>query len=158
MTPQTEEFMDMDGLSEEAPFALSNLERDPAEVAAELGLKIINSTDTLLQIDLDTDADILRHAVLFAKFYTEFDYFESSITTRSKSGEGVHVYIKLRAPMSAERRIAFQAALGSDPMRELLSLSRIFNSKRDVASVLFETDAEYQNVMLWLEPTEDLPF
>ena len=47
-------------------------------------------------------------------------------TTVSKSGH-MHIYIHMDIPRSFETRIALQVALGSDPMRELQSLMRVWN-------------------------------
>lgn len=64
------------------------------------------------------------------------DYF----ATVSPSGRGYHVRVSLQNPLeSVHERIALQAALGSDPKRELLSLvCHADGCKDESVSVFFE--------------------
>lgn len=51
-------------------------------------------------------------------------------THRSLSGKGWHVTVKWPTPLSNPERIALAGALGSDIIRELLSLIRHFAGSR----------------------------
>lgn len=77
-----------------------------------------------LQIDLDRP-----HARIPAKLLRlvrEHVYTSPPVYTRSKSGN-THVSITLLKPMSQIERLFLQTALGSDPVRELLSWGRVRN-------------------------------
>lgn len=89
-------------------------------------LEFIPALADELQIDLDTEERIeyFWRAWMFLQ-RRRWARRWSLRTTVSKSAH-VHVYIHMDAPLSHETRIALQAALGSDPMRELQSLCRVW--------------------------------
>lgn len=98
------------------------------------GFTIVYPEPNELQIDID-NSEQKRH---FEKVWNLIDiaipnaYFESSV---SQSGRGVHITVTLPFDVSNIERIAFQAALGSDPVRELLSIYRY--SRDDEYPTLF---------------------
>lgn len=96
-----------------------------------------------LQLDID-------NAIHMAVFERSFEIFAREmliaygetlvpIKTPSRSGTGFHIRISLPFVVDNIERIAWQAALGSDPVRELLSLLR--SSRNDEhPTMLIEKD------------------
>lgn len=73
----------------------------------------------------------------------------ASLTTTSKSGK-YHLYLRLDRPVTPHERIALQACLGSDPVREVLSLLRLMQGGEPAAvTALFETEEEARKVAAW---------
>lgn len=92
-----------------------------------------------LFIDIDTEAAWHRFLIT----YECLDKFIkcSCVITASKSGlPKRHVVVKLDKHYSITERIALQAIMGSDPMRELMSLKRV----RD--------DENYDTIICFFEP------
>lgn len=107
----------------------------------EAGFEIILPADNELLIDLDTEEQYQT----FLKQYERLqqDYSCTSRVYPSKSGlPRRHVVVELYFNMSPFQRIALQAALGSDPMRELLSFIRVMNS--DPHPTLFVEKGDHQ--------------
>jgi hypothetical protein len=106
--------------------------------AAKEGLAIATATDTMLQLDFDTE-----------EAYDEFLNVEASrlilmfkvkriIVTESRSGNK-HVYVHLNQSLPAFARIALQAALGSDRKREFMNVIRESQMNDGKGVLLFET-------------------
>lgn len=107
-----------------------------AEIAA--GNRVVYPKENELLIDIDTENQyslfkhqieaLEKNSVLCTILYDEL----------SRGGyPGRHIIVKLDNSIDLDpvKRIAFQAALGSDPMRELLSLLR--NENEDKFPTLF---------------------
>lgn len=90
------------------------------------------------------------------KFYQNLDIlqrltgygFPSVLFTTSKSGSGIHAYLKLGEDIDEPTRVMWQAFLGSDPTRELLAWARVQNGD-ETPSVLIETKAGAAAVEMW---------
>lgn len=123
------------------------------DAARDNGLDIIIPTDRQVTIDLDQpwpDAigsdyikpnDEVLRALLLSPILSDrdttlmralTDYFpiESAEAWRSHGGN-THIVLTLTRELSPEARIALQAILGSDPVRELLNLARVENERQD---------------------------
>jgi len=77
--------------------------------------------------ELLIDIDNVQHEDVFARSFEILKREFPDVTMRqnkSKSGVGTHIRIELPWELSTFERIAWQAALGSDPVRELLSCIR----------------------------------
>lgn len=103
------------------------------------GFKIVLPADNELQIDIDDDEQFeifSRTSESFAKnWWLDADMPVVEVHP-SKSGlPSRHVTITLPFDVTPWQRIALQASLGSDPMRELLSAMRLM--KGDIAPTLF---------------------
>ncbi len=70
------------------------------------------------------------------------------LVTVSQSGKGKHIYLHLSDFVNPLERIAIQAVLGSDPLKEALSLCR-YRKQCEVPTVLFETPAWAKRVEQW---------
>lgn len=89
----------------------------------EEGNKIVYPKENELQIDIDSDLQYAIYQAQMVVMYREFSL--DVVETVSRNGlPGRHITITLPFEVSDIERIAFQAALGSDPLRELLSIFR----------------------------------
>lgn len=95
-----------------------------AKMQAE-GYRIVYPAPDELQIDMDTDEhfETFKHQVKI--LIREYPNIEYTINPSKNGLPGRHATIKMPFPMQNEERIAWQAAMGSDPIRELISLMRI---------------------------------
>lgn len=107
--------------------------KSPFEKAAELGRRVVLPADDELFIDID-DAESLAwyrkaQRVMFEHGLLEEREFGGPVERVSPSPSGrpdrYHVVLKFKHALTTVARIAFQAAMGSDPMRELLSLIQV---------------------------------
>lgn len=125
-----------------ADVPMEKLASDPSETREDYiarskreGLLIDFPAANELQIDIDSEAHRAafdRSMGIFSReLVGDFDVQE----TPSKSGTGTHVRIRLHFDVDVWQRIAWQAALGSDPVRELLSCLRAMRG--DTAPTLF---------------------
>lgn len=107
------------------------------EEARNNGLRVVVPADGELQIDLDSEEDYQNHKAMMEVLSGRgvvYEYHEAP----SKSGlPNRHITVKLLSgpggrditlPLDPWQRIALQAALGSDPVRELLSCMRVFRN------------------------------
>lgn len=79
------------------------------------------------------DFDDMESYEVFEKRYCEFASIIGAtdrLSLPSPSGRGRHVYIKLDKSCSISERFAIQAALGSDPKREILGLSEYLDGSK----------------------------
>jgi len=89
------------------------------------GYKIVIPEPNEIQIDIDSRYQERIFREQLEILHREFGDLEV-IETESKGGPpGKHFRIFFVRELSALERIAYQAALGSDPMRELLSIFRL---------------------------------
>jgi hypothetical protein len=89
------------------------------------GFEVIFANPHLLLLDLDTEEDFARFVKVYKRAKTLFG-LENLQWWPSKSGPPHrHVSITIAFALSVEERIALQAALGSDPLREILNLKRL---------------------------------
>jgi hypothetical protein len=94
------------------------------EEAAEK-FDVVQSDATSLLLDLDTPEALAQYQRVLPKLLDNYDVV-STQSWLSKSGN-THVRIELGREMTLPERLALQAALGSDGVRELLSLRRFHN-------------------------------
>lgn len=108
-----------------------------ARVESE-GFRVVLPNDNELQIDIDDDAHyatFLRNLESVARNVEDAAEWHME-SHPSKSGlPRQHITIQLPLRIEPWQRIAMQAALGSDPMRELLSAIRL--QRGDVHPTLF---------------------
>lgn len=95
------------------------------EASEANGLCVSLPAENELQIDIDSDADWSRFLRGWEIFSREFPLVGPYLVTPSKSGTGKHVRIRTPWPVEPWQRIAWQASLGSDHVRELLSGVRL---------------------------------
>lgn len=90
-----------------------------------------------LDLDLATYPDALNHYTELLPFLQNILPCVESDRWVSKSGKGLHVVLKSTIPLSLRDRLVIQAALGSDPRREILAVMRIREAEQKV-SYLFK--------------------
>ena len=99
---------------------MSDPKENAPDKAARLGMDLILPTDHELFVDIDA-----KYALDI--FHQRFDLFKTVCKdatkqyTKSKSGNW-HVYVTVPSQVfTMDERIALQAALGSDPLREMIA-------------------------------------
>lgn len=108
------------------------------EWAEKINCVCIQATDTQLFIDIDTERAYAIFKETSRKMKWGTQWFKSMRETPSKQGlPHRHIVIELRQLQPLIVRIAMQAALGSDPMRELLSIRRALDGEDNVV-IFFE--------------------
>lgn len=120
-------------------------------VAHEDGLICFFPNNYELTLDIDKpfqtytpDAEVQRVIDVLKKNHIDIT---SRVVTRSVSGN-MHVWLRLSRPMDAASRIALQALMGSDPVREALSLLRL-QAMSEAPIALFETYGGANMVESW---------
>jgi len=106
----------------------SQLNPDPKPAANERGQQIVHPGDFDLFIDIDSELD---YQYMLARLDDLRSHSELTLTligvTESRSGlPHRHVYLQSSQALSPLARIALQASLGSDRVREFLSILRIY--------------------------------
>jgi hypothetical protein len=128
---------------------VSELDDNPYETAATLGLQVMLPSDRELFIDIDCEEDLAHYRAMLEvlKPIAFTDGRALVIMDRvipSKTPGHFHIVVTLDERVTPMERIAFQAALGSDRKRELLSLLRIRLDLDRPPTVFFEPHGEQQ--------------
>lgn len=90
--------------------------------AARLGMELVEPKPDEVFVDLDGEAALDEFLCRWNNFIAVYPLSTVQFTT-SKSGN-YHAYVRVPdlSPLRTEERIAMQAALGSDPLREMIAL------------------------------------
>jgi hypothetical protein len=128
---------------------VSELDDNPYETAATLGMHVMLPSDSELFIDIDCEEDLVHYRAMLEvlKPLAFTDGRALVVMDRvipSKTLGHFHVVVTLDERVTPMERIAFQAALGSDRKRELLSLLRIRLQLDRPPTVFFEPLVEEQ--------------
>jgi hypothetical protein len=112
------------------------------------GFKVVRGRPTRLVLDLDSDSDLHFYRTIFPRMVEEIKKRRGIDMTvieewKSKSG-GYHVTIKLSKPLPIKTRLLIQACLGSDRLKEWLSLCRYWAGKPE-PSMLFRPPDKHKN-------------
>ncbi len=92
--------------------------------AARLGMKLVLPEPNELFVDLDNHEAIKDFKVRWEEFLKVYPL--SSVTYTTSKGGNLHAYITMLEPVeSMTHRIALQAALGSDPLREMIAVKHL---------------------------------
>lgn len=106
--------------------------------AARLGLELVLPADNELFIDLDTLEAIDEFKIRFGDFTSINTFKHAKVQYTTSANGNTHVIVTLPdEKFTVLERIALQAALGSDPIREMIDV----DNQRDgyeFVSVLFE--------------------
>ena len=117
---------------------MSNPNEGAVEKAARLNMDLVLPEPHELFVDLDDEKAIDDFEKNRWPWFRNV-YPESSVKfTTSKSGN-IHAYVSCHnlAPLKPTERIAMQAALGSDPLREMIALQHLRDGY-EYYSVFFE--------------------
>lgn len=112
---------------------------DPAAKAAELGLDLVLPEADEVLLDIDDINDYLTMQRLLTALNDRMGVGTAVVhkETRSKNNNW-HVYVRFNRALSDLERVALQACLGSDRMRECLALTEVFTHADRPPSVFFE--------------------
>jgi hypothetical protein len=105
--------------------------REAVKQAKLRGLDLVLPADNQLQIDIDSEAALATFNKNLPKFELHFAKVINKEIVPSKSGDPnkMHITLTLNTDLfDTNAKIAFQAFLGSDPTRELLSYVRWSNN------------------------------
>lgn len=91
----------------------------------EDGYEIVYPKANQLLIDLDSPEDFEKFRKQLKSLKKEFAGIQVFVKPSRNGLPGRHATVVMPFDMESEERIAWQAALGSDPFRELMSLFRI---------------------------------
>lgn len=116
-------------------------------IAASLGLVCFIADDRELQLDLDNNKIPVHLARVTEVLEQNGWSVVDTLRTTSKGG-GAHLYIKMGVAIGPLQRIALQAMLGSDPVREVLSMLRL-SAGATASTALFETPDMALRVVKW---------
>lgn len=90
--------------------------------AADHGLIAFYARPTWLFCDFDQPE--FRVPARILSIVNEFCLIQRTIRTISKSGHGFHFYVELSEPLPIQVRVGLQLSLGSDKVRETLTLTQ----------------------------------
>ncbi len=114
------------------------------EDAIAAGFRIEYGNNSTLQIDIDDKLKLPDLLKLWKRFKSNLK-ITRVILTNSKSGN-LHAFIHLKYPIATPReRMLLQAALGSDPVREILNWREVDD---DLECFLIEVGTEGREIEL----------
>jgi hypothetical protein len=115
--------------------------KEAENIAAREGLTAFFARDNELFLDFDQPFPGRVLLILL-----EQDLIQSELRTVSRNGN-THVYLRLNRFVSLFERLALQAVLQSDPVKEILTTLRALDGEGVIA--LFETSIEAIRVARW---------
>jgi hypothetical protein len=120
--------------------ALARSYETACKTAAEKGLRVVVAKAHQLFIDIDDNDSIARFALGWPIVAEMFPGATHS-TTPSPSGKPGHLHVTVTLPKTVEEMtaVALQAALGSDPKREALTVQRLLEGQSN-ARLFFEKE------------------
>lgn len=123
---------------------------EAVKIAEEKDLEAFFPLEDEVFLDIDSKEYAPRQAVIEALFNAGEENsiaVMDELVTTSKSGNK-HVYLRLNRKLSPLTRLVLQAVLGSDPVKEALTLLRI-RAGGTGAVALFETPQQAARVRQW---------
>ena len=115
------------------------IDNDPEIAAAATNQRCVVPGPRELFLDLDTDEDFVRSEHILRVLNNNGHGAECIDVHASKSGAPHrHMTVTLYRDVTPIERIALQACMGSDPVREVLSLIRIWSGSQYPPTVFFE--------------------
>lgn len=120
---------------------MSEVREDAVEKAARLGLQLLQPLPDEIFVDIDSEEAMREHELRWLKFKNLFDDAKWNCSKSQTEGH-FHIIVQVPslAPLADHERIALQASLGSDPMREMLAILH-GRSGYKYTSVFFEKKA-----------------
>lgn len=112
-------------------------------LAEKTNCDILPATPFTLQLDIDSAPDLAFFKKQFSRL-RNFLPFESYSVLRSRSKKW-HVIVKLHSEMPVRERIMLQSIMGSDRVREALSLIRVLEGDECPILLLRPKDAKEES-------------
>lgn len=119
---------------------MSALDDDPAVTAAGRNCEVVLPEADELFLDIDTPAQRAQLDAMLPVLSRNGVAISSFDEVTSLNGR-THVIVRLDRDVTPTERVAYQACLGSDPVRELLSLLRIVLNTSRPPTVFFKPRA-----------------
>lgn len=101
---------------------MSEVREDAVEKAKRLGLKLVLPEPDEVFVDLDSDAELTVFQGRLGLLQQLYPSASATYTRSVNNHHHAYVTIPELAPIGDHERIAIQAALGSDPFREMLAI------------------------------------
>lgn len=118
--------------------------------AMKNGCEVVGGSEHCLLLDFDSLEGKIQYERMRHKVKELWGIErEETWMSMSKNPEHQHMRVTLTKPLSAAERVALQAALGSDPMREMFAVRRLNLGVVEPSLLFRPEDAEIQ---VW-EPT-----
>lgn len=95
--------------------------------ASKEGFTVIRGNHNTLLLDLDGEDRLNYYEMILPKVKKNFELIELT-RYKSKSGKNWHVVLQTNMILTVSTRVALQAILGSDPIKEMLSLVKLKNN------------------------------
>lgn len=109
-----------------------------SQLAESYGCEAVFGEPNIIQLDLDSEEAVTRYRAAYAIVERTSTLPPHRVEEwTSRSGKGLHVQLILDIPIPPERRVIWQALLGSDPVRETLNYLNDRATKNDGTIVLF---------------------
>ena len=119
------------------------------EIAAGLGLMCFLPEENEVFLDLDVeDAPEVMFGGVHQTLQDNGIRLTDQLRTKSKNGNS-HLYFKCSRVLKQWERILIQTALGSDPVKEVLSMMRLWQVNTTAPVALFETKVQAIRVRQW---------
>ena len=106
------------------------------EEARKLGFDVIMGDNDHLLLDLDTPEQLAQYEI--QKHMANDVYGLVEVSRWNSINDHWHVLAKLKRPLEAAQRVAVQAALGSDPRREMLAVNLLLQYPNEEPCILFK--------------------
>ena len=105
-------------------------DRDVEDLAEGFGCTVQHAKQNQLFIDLDSEEALSGFMLKYSMLQKLSDgiLLKTYRTRKSRSGN-THAVVELYDDVSVEMQLGLQAALGSDPMRELLNFGRMLRTE-----------------------------
>ncbi len=114
-------------------------QEDAIAKAKKEGFEIIYTDEYTILLDLDGVQDILWYDYILPKLKGKFTGISEIERWPSKSGKGLHVILHSISKLTNFERNAFECILGSDRLRGMFNLDKIWNGVEDnKISILFK--------------------
>jgi hypothetical protein len=128
------------------------------EEAERTGKQVVLPKPNQLFIDIDNEASFTLFTAQLGRL-RQYEYASLQVTPSASGLPNRHIVVGLNRDLTDTERIAFQAAMGSDPIRELLGLIRVSHGDQYPTLFLEATGATPatvpDNSVIETSPTKD---
>lgn len=95
----------------------------------ELGYEVITPAVDQLLVDIDDQESLDRFYKIIDRIAIDYPSIRFIVTASNSGLPHAHAVVRMPWAITDVERIAWQAILGSDPIREFLSLKRVYNNE-----------------------------
>jgi hypothetical protein len=139
--------------------ALANLSHESSKRRAKQLKQVIRYPEpNELFIDIDTRDQLATFERNFEVLRRYIPVEECTETPSKRGWPHVHIVVRLKHAVTSIERIAMQTALGSDPMREILSIARVYTNQQHATCFFEDLVMPEAKRRLWPEPNPAVTF